>query len=167
MLSQLYKKKYLIRHKILETLYQSQFKAFENVPPTEGVFISDYSISQKEISEKTGFDEKDLIPEIEILHDRKQISFETDDYENFYFITKQGSVNYHDKFYLEEGKKTLLTIVKDSLSIITTIGLFTIAIYTFITNISQTRDNTKDLELMKRHIDSLEFEVKKTKFEFK
>ncbi|MBN8697155.1 MAG: hypothetical protein J0L87_11560 [Bacteroidetes bacterium] len=156
----MYKKKYKIRHKILEVLQKHQDYVYSLTKPPEQLYQFELALDVEQISSLTKYSEIEVVSEIEILLDRNQISQVVEEFKDYYFINKVGSVVYYDKYYLEEGKKNLISIVKDYITIITAIGLFLIAVYTFISNIIQTHTNTKDLDAIKSKLNTIEKKLK-------
>lgn len=152
----LYKKKYITRHKILKALQNYCDKVTAKGKPEDTLSFEDIALNVKQISEATNLDQCLILPELEVLEDRKQIHFGDDPINISYFITKLGSVAFYDETYLEDGKKSLITIVKDCLSIITTIGLFIIALYTFFNNIIKTDSNSSEIKLLKEKVEQIE-----------
>ena len=156
----MYKKKYIIRHKVLGVLQRHQDHIYSLTKPMEQLVDFELALDVKQISAQTKYSEAEIIAEVEILMDRKQLSLVVEEFENYYMINKVGSVAFYDKYYLEVGKKTLITVIKDYITIITAIGLFFIAVYSFISNVVQTQANTKNLDNIKSKLDTIERKLK-------
>jgi len=156
----MYKKKYIIRHKIFYVLQKHQDHIYSLTKPMGELHAFELALDVKQLSAQTKFSEAEIIAEVEILMDRKQLSLVVEDFENYYMINRVGSVAFYDKYYLEEGKKTMITVIKDYITIITATGLFLIAAYSFISNVMQTRTNTKDLDIIKSKLDTIERKLK-------
>ena len=156
----MYKRKYIIRHEILGALQKYQDYVYSLTAPMETLHDIELVLGVEGLVEKTNFSEMEIIAELEILLDKRQIQSFTEDLKNYYAITRSGAVAYYDKFYLEEGRKTVIGMLKDYISIVTAVGLFIIAVYSFVANIIQTNSNTKDLENIKTELDSLSKKIK-------
>jgi hypothetical protein len=145
------KKKYLIRHKILQTLQEklSEFDGKQKVQSDE------IELSTKEISLKANLSEKDILAQIDYLSSRDEIHLERDKGVVNLYITRQGTVSFSDKSYLEEGKKEFWNSNYDVLKTVSTVILLLIALITFAINIFNTKKNKSEIEKMQIQIDNI------------
>ncbi|MGE0568048.1 MAG: hypothetical protein AB7O73_08870 [Bacteroidia bacterium] len=156
----MYKRKHKIRHNILKVLQQRQDTVYADFEGFKTISNIEIAMGIDELSEKTQYTKEEITAEVEILVDRHQLTVITEDAKPNYYVTRIGSVAYYDKQHLDDGKKSLLTQVKDYVGIITAIGLFVIAVYTFISNIVETKQNARDLDTIKIRLDRINNKLK-------
>lgn len=116
-MSLLFKKKYKVRHKILEALKKRQDLIYELIPNEKQFHPIDISLTLKEIVKETGYSENDIKMQIEILTDKKEITIITEDSEKYFCIETLGRIKYCDESYLEERIKFLMERIKYFISI--------------------------------------------------
>jgi hypothetical protein len=145
-------KKYRNRHLFLKTL-QLYFE--ENDRPDLYTF-EEISLTFPKLVELSNLTEKEIYGQIDYLEKEGEINIEhTEHFSTFYFISRNGTIAYYDKKYLNLGKKEFLNDAYDILKNISAIILLVIAIISFIINFLDTRKNKKEIEQIKVKLEKL------------
>jgi len=145
-------KKYRNRHLFLKTL-QLYFE--KNDRPDQHTF-EEVSLTFSKLVELSNLTEKEIYEEMDYLEKEGEINIEqTEHFSTFYFISRNGTIAYYDKKYLNLGKKEFLNDTYDILKNISAIILLVIAVITFIINFLDTRKNKKEIEQIKVKVEKL------------
>lgn len=145
-------RKYKNRHLFLKAL---QLYLEKNDRP-DAYALEDFSLTFPKLVELSNLTEKEIYGQIDYLENEGEINIEhTEDYSAFYFISKNGTIAYYDKKYLNLGKKEFLNDLYDIIKNISAIILLVIAIISFIINFLDTQKNKKEIEQIKVKVEKL------------
>jgi len=145
-------RKYKNRHLFLEAL---QLYLEKNDRP-DAYALEDFSLTFPKLVELSNLTEKEIYGQIDYLEKEGEINIEhTKDYSTFYFISKNGTIAYYDKKYLNLGKKEFLNDLYDIIKNISAIILLVITIISFIINFLDTQKNKEEIEQIKVKVEKL------------
>lgn len=144
------RKKYVTRHRILETL---QIYHDENWSPDCNEM--DISMSYTELIKHSKLSEVEVRKQLPYLEREKEINYFEIDYSAYYIISKNGTVDFYDKKHYNVGRKLFNEEIYGMLKNISTILLLVIALITFVINLIDTRNNKKELENLKIEIKNI------------
>lgn len=150
------KNKYKIRHNILKQL-SDKLDANRKANNT----IADYYIHTKDLigffSEKN---KEEVWQNLEFLTETKEVGCTYEGKDSNFYILANGRLSYFDKKYLEMGTNEFWTITYDRIKTIGYIILLLIAVFTFISNVSQTKKNETNLNKIKIEVDKMKNQKK-------
>lgn len=147
LITMLIKNKYRRRHRLLKIFYN---KFFEGDSPNADVF--DTCLTFYELEELTNLSKEMLIKEIDYLIEAKEINSEDIDHTLLYFITLKGRSVYHDRKYIYSGKKEFWNDSYDIIKTLSAVILLIIAIFTFIQNSIDIKQNKQEIEKLKNEV---------------
>ena len=146
------KRKFIIRHKILEYLFTEVSNEEDPQRPAR-------LISSDEISDKINFSVQKVNLYHELLHEKKEIECYSDGSSHEMKITIKGRQSFLDKKYVVEGKKDFWNSIYDPLKII--IPILTIVLSILALSLNQTlkkdlKETKSELESLKQKIESVQ-----------
>lgn len=141
----LIKRKYLVRHKILETLQErlSQFDGQEHLS------IEKIELTLQELSSASHFSEKQILEQIDFLNEIQELDCNWRQGVQYFLVLKKGTIAYFDRKYLYEGRKEFWNDTYDIIKTVSAVMLLVIAVITFVMNLIDTRRNKKDIDNLK------------------
>ncbi|MNP98420.1 hypothetical protein D3C85_110380 [compost metagenome] len=146
----LIRKKYINRHRILETL-QSHYEEHWN-PNCDEI---DISLSFTGLTKHSKLSEQEVREQLPYLKSEKEIDYFEIEYSSYYIISDNGKVNLYDKKHYYVGRKMFYEEIYDMVKNISAILLLIIAIITFANNLIDTKNNKKELENLKTEIKNI------------
>ena len=152
------RKKHRVRHKILKTL-QNHYLS------TWGPYLEeqDIALSLSKLVDLSKLSENDVYEQLSYLKVEKEINYLEINHSSFYIISEAGKVALYDKKHLYNGRKMLYDEVYDIVKNISAICLLIIAVTTFISNMVETKNNSKEIKILKNEIEALSELVLKKK----
>ena len=150
------RKKHILRHRILKALQKNY-----NEHWTPDLGDIDVSLSFTELVEKSYLNEKDVREQLPFLKKENEVGYIEIDYSSYYYISTEGTVSFYDKKHHITGRKLFLEEIYDWVKNISTILLLLIAIITFIINLIDTRNNKKEIQILKNEIEQMKKTSKK------
>jgi hypothetical protein len=144
------KKHFKIKHKILQILAQ-----FEDSFPF-GAMANDRLIHYSEIERKiSNVDKIYLLDILQSLTSAKEIYCSMEFDNSKFLILQDGKAAYIENKYLSLGRKELRDRIFDILRIASTVILLLIAIITFVQNIFETKQNSREIEKIRNEIQKM------------
>jgi hypothetical protein len=143
------RKKYLIRHKILETLKQYSDKF------PEECHEQDICMAVSQIKQQLPYEQKQIENELDYLCYNQDVDSTKFEGSMCFYISFKGTSAYADRKYITEARKAFINNLKEIIVITSTIILMLIALINFIINIKETKQNKSDIEQLKIKVDSL------------
>lgn len=150
MMSLLIAQKYRHRQKILCFL---QRQIDEQYSPN--AIAEDLELTLSELAVKCNLSEQEILKQIDFLHAEKEIEITEREWTMKYLIVQKGTIAFYDGKYIRSGWKSLLDSSYDVIKIVSAIVLLGIAVFTFITNIIDTKRNKREIETMRDEIERL------------
>jgi hypothetical protein len=145
------KRKYLVRHKILETLQErlSQFDGQEHLN------IEKVELTLQELSRASDLIEKEILEQIDFLNEIQELDCNWRQGVQNFLVLKKGTIAYFDRKYLYEGRKEFWNDTYDIIKTVSAVMLLVIAVITFVMNLIDTRQNKKDINNLKTELKQL------------
>jgi hypothetical protein len=141
----LIKRKYLVRHKILETL-QERLSQFDG---QEDLNIEEIELTLQELSHASHVSEKEILEQTDFLNEIEEIDCYWKQRVQYFLILKKGTIAYFERKYLNEGRKEFWNDTYDIIKTVSAVMLLVIAVFTFFMNLIDIRKNNKDIEKIK------------------
>ena len=153
------KKKYSNRHQILKVL-QEYFESKDRADLNDS---KEVELTFTEIVKKSNLSENEVRQQLDYLQKEDELCINNINFSTYYFILRNGTISYHDKKYLNIGKKEFFSNTYDIIKTLSAIILLIIAVVTFINNLSETKTNKKQIEILKTEINDMKYNLKSEK----
>lgn len=149
------KRKFVIRHKILQALqicYNQRYRP-------DSVDSREFELSWPQLKEATGLNDEDILEQIDVLLTNDEVYNNEEDFNSSYLILQKGTIAFYDKKYLNLGIKEFKDDLYDIVKLVSAVVLLVIAVISFVRNIINTEKNSRDIEELKREILLLKLSV--------
>ena len=150
------KENFKARHQLLKVLqgHSLQFHPSES-PDLQKISIH-FNDIQKQLPK---YDKNFLLDNLDYLRTSGEIYCSMKFDQSVFAVLSPGSHAYRDKKYIHEGVKERMNYIYDIAKTVSIIVLLVIAVWTFIQNTYQTRQNKSDIERLRQELQNIRREI--------
>jgi hypothetical protein len=151
------KRKYTNRHRILEALQKKMNKSYR----PDAIDNNEFELSWNELVKDSGLNEDEVLEQIDYLLTAEEVFNNEVDFSSFYLILQKGTTSFHDRKYINVGRKEFKDDLYDVLKICSGFILLLIATITFVRNIMVTEKNNKEIDSLKNELKAIKSQLNK------
>ena len=141
-------KKYRNRHKLLSMfflLYNSKYSPdLMDLQPVSLLFSS--------VADKSNLTDEEVSAQLDYLKNEGEIASFERNYSEYYYITQKGKIALTDNKYIAIGKREFWNDNYDIIKVISAVILLAIALISFIVNLLETKENSKQIDILKQEV---------------
>jgi len=152
-------RKYTNRHRILGALQKKMNESYRS----DVIDSSEFELSWNELAENSGLSDKQIQEQIDFLLLAEEINDNEVNFNSCYMIRQKGTTSFHDKKYLNTGRKEFKDDLYDVLKLLSGVVLLLIAVIGFARNILVTEKNNSEIEQLKKEVLALKSQITKKK----